>query len=100
LVDLVEDYIEVVHPNCLLGKGIRYVNNERLCKIANSPFKSKAKDGVIFITKMALCHLVEIYGLHLPALPIPIPDFIRVDLESVSLSKIIMPEFFTGYEYS
>jgi hypothetical protein len=29
-----------------------------------------------------------------------LPDLVSVDLESVSLSKIIMPEFFTGYEYS
>jgi hypothetical protein len=78
LIDLVEDYIEVVHPNCLVGKGLRYVNNERLRKIANSLFRSKAKNGVIFITKTALCHLVEIYGLDLPALPIPVPDFVGI----------------------
>jgi hypothetical protein len=78
LANIVEDSIEVVHPNCLVGKGIRYVNNERLRKIAYSLFKSKAKNGIIYITKTALCHLVEIYGLDLPALSIPIPDFIGV----------------------
>jgi hypothetical protein len=45
LVDLVEDYIQVRHPNCLVSKCIRYVNNERLRKIASSLFKSKAKNG-------------------------------------------------------
>jgi hypothetical protein len=78
LVRLVDEYIEVTHPNCLVGKGIRYVNSERLRKIAYSLFKNKAKNGVIYITKTALCHLVEIYGLNLPALPFPVPDFIGV----------------------
>jgi len=78
LVNLAEDYLEVLHPNCQVGKGIRYVNSERLRKIAYSLFRKKAKNGVIYITKTALCHLVEIYGLDLPALPFPVPDFIGV----------------------
>jgi hypothetical protein len=78
LVGLVDNYIEVLHPNYIVGKGFRYVNNERLRKIANSLLKSKAKDGVIYVTKTALCHLVEIYGLDLPALSILVPDFIGV----------------------
>lgn len=73
-----ENYIEVAYPNCIVGKGLRYVNNHRLRQLVYSLFKSKAKNGVIFITKTALCHLVEIYGLDLPALPIPVPDFIGV----------------------
>jgi hypothetical protein len=78
LTHLIEDYIEVTHPNCLVGKGLRYVNNERLRKIVHSLFKSKSRDGVIYITRTALCHLVEMYGLGFPALPIPIPDFIGI----------------------
>jgi hypothetical protein len=77
-VKLVDDYVEVVHPNCLVGKGIRYVNSERLSKIVYSLFKNKAINGVNYITKTALCHLVEIYGLDLPALPFPVQDFIGI----------------------
>jgi hypothetical protein len=99
LVDLVENYVEVEHLNCVVGQGIRYVNNERLRKIAYSPFKSKAKNGVIFITKTALCHLVEIHGLDLPPLAIPIHDFIGISgwyqlirkIVSVSALEIPLP---------
>jgi hypothetical protein len=88
-VGLVEDYIEVAHPNYLVGRGIRYVNNERPRKITYSLLKSKVKNGVIYITKTALCHLVEIYGLDLLALPIPVLDFIRVSVWYQLVKKII-----------
>jgi hypothetical protein len=74
----VEDYVQVIHPKCLVGKGLRYVNNERLRKIVYSLFRLKAKNGVIYITKTSLCHLVEMYGLDMLALPIPIPNFIEI----------------------
>jgi hypothetical protein len=89
MAQVVENYIEVIHPNCLVGEGLRYVNNERLRKLVHSLFKSKAKNGVIYITKTALCHLVEIYGLALPALPIPIPDFIGISSWLVLGRKLI-----------
>jgi hypothetical protein len=85
----VEGYNEVRNPNCIVGKGFRFVNNERIRKIAYSLFKSKAKNGVIYITKSALCHLVKIYGLYLPALPVPIPDFIGVSGWYQLVRKII-----------
>lgn len=95
LVALVEDYIKVVHPNCIVGKGLLYVNNDRLRKIAYDLFRSKAKNGgVIYITKTALCHLVEIYGLNLPALPVPIPDFIGVSDWYLLVKKVISVGFF------
>jgi hypothetical protein len=74
--DLVEGYIEILHPTCIVGKGVRFIDSERLRKIVHALHKSKAKNGVIFITKSALCYLVEMYGLNLPAFPVPIPDFI------------------------
>jgi hypothetical protein len=51
--------------------------------------KSKGKNGVISITKTVLCHLVEIYGLELPALPFPVPDFIGVSGWHQLVRKII-----------
>jgi hypothetical protein len=89
LAYLVENYIEIEHPNCLVGKGRWYVNNERLRKIAYSLFRSKAKNGVIYITKMALCHLVKMYGLGLSTLPIPVPDFIGITEWYQLVRKII-----------
>jgi len=77
-LEAVENYIEVAYPNCIVGKGLRYINNTRLRKLVYSLFKSKVKNGVIYITKTALCHLVEMYSLDLPALAVPVPDFIGV----------------------
>ena len=93
VVSLVETYVEVLHPQCIVGKGLRYVNNERLRKIVYSLFKSKAKNGVIYITNTALCHLVKIYGLDLPALPFPIPDFLGVSSWYQLVRKIISVGF-------
>uniref|UniRef100_UPI0030018762 hypothetical protein n=1 Tax=Cocconeiopsis kantsiensis TaxID=3082010 RepID=UPI0030018762 len=72
------NYINVINENCGVEKGIRYVNNERISKIAYARFKSKQINGVIYITGTALCHLIRMYGLHLPALPTPISNFIGI----------------------
>lgn len=65
--DAVLNYVNYTYPNCIVGKGFRYVNDKRLRFIAGLLFHSKAKEGVIFITKTALCHLAKQYGLNLPA---------------------------------
>jgi hypothetical protein len=88
LAKLVEDYIEVNHPNCQVGKGFRYVNNERLRKIVHRLYKSKSRNGIIYITKTALCHLIEIYGLGIPFIPI-IPDFIGISDWFILGKKVI-----------
>ena len=93
LVELVEDYIQVVHTKCVIGKGFRYVNNEKLRKLCHYLFKKKEKTGVIFITKTALCHLVQIYSLDLPAVPIPVPDFIGISDWYQLVKKVISVGF-------
>jgi hypothetical protein len=99
VLDLDQNYIEVDSTNCIVGNGLLYVNNHRIRQIVYFYFKSKAKNGVIYITKTALCHLVKVYGLNVPAFPIPIPDFIRISswvqlvvkIFSVSCLGIPMP---------
>lgn len=84
-----ENYIRVTHPKCNIGNGLRYVNNERLRKLVFSLFRSKAKNGIIYITKEALCHLALMYGKDFLALPIPVTDFIRISGYKQLIEKIM-----------
>jgi hypothetical protein len=68
-----QELISKIYPECVVGKGFRYIDHERIHKLVHSLFKSKEKDGVIFITQTALCYLVKRYGLLLPAF-LPIED--------------------------
>jgi hypothetical protein len=92
---IVNNYIEINYPNYVVGKGMRYINNDRLRQIVNSLFKAKAKNGVIFIRKTALCHLAQTYGLDLPSLPIPIHDFVKLSSWYQLIRKIFSVAYVT-----
>lgn len=64
------DYIK-----CDLEEGIRYLDNARLKKIILHLFRHKMKEGIIYITATALCHLANRYGQIFLPLPIAIGDF-------------------------
>lgn len=70
VVDLVDDYIDVEHNNCVVEEGIFYVNHEKLRKLVSDLYPYKVRNGVIFITKAALCQLAHLYQVHLPINPI------------------------------
>lgn len=67
--------IDVDYIECGIEEGYRYVDNDRLRKLVASLYPHKERNGVIFITMTAICHLAKLYGLNFPALPIPIQDF-------------------------
>jgi len=71
-----QQLIDVIYPNCIVGEGFNYINNDRIRKLVYSLYKSKEINGVIYITKTALCYLIKRYGLALPAFSVPIEDFI------------------------
>lgn len=71
-----QQLIDVIYPDCQVGEGFRYINNERIRKLVYSLYKFKQRNGVIYITQTALYYLIKRYGLMLPAFPIPIEDFI------------------------
>jgi hypothetical protein len=50
---------DVFYPNCIVGEGLRYVDNDRIRKVVHSFFKHKQIYGVIYITQTALCYLAE-----------------------------------------
>jgi len=69
-----QELIEITYPECGVGKGFRYIDHQRLRKLVYFLYKFKERNGVIFITQTALCHLVKKYGLLLPAfLPMKSP---------------------------
>ena len=43
---------------CLIQTGVRYVKNKKYTQLVVKHFRHKAKYGVIFITKSALCQLI------------------------------------------
>ena len=73
ITQLLEDsYLDIEHTSCIINLGFQYVDNSRLRKIVNYRFHEKLKNGVILITRTALCHLASEYGLYQLELPIPI----------------------------
>jgi hypothetical protein len=57
--ELINQEIEVRVSNCLVRKGLQYLNNSKLRDYIIRHFKKKAKNGIIFITKSALCYLIQ-----------------------------------------
>lgn len=53
-----------------MAKDAQYMNNEWLRKLIFSLYPDKIKNGVIFVIKIALCHIPKKCGLLLTALPI------------------------------
>jgi len=94
ITQLLEDYyLDVKHLDCILKPGIQYVNNARLRKIVNYLFHDKVKNGVIFITRTALCHIASEYGLYQLDWPIPIHSPVAVTSRILLLQKAIVSGF-------
>lgn len=86
-------YLDVKHLDCILKPGIQYLDNARLRKIVNYLFHDKVKNGVIFITRTALCHIASEYGLYQLDLPIPIHSPVAVTSRILLLQKTIVSGF-------
>ena len=94
ITQFLEDYyLDVEHPDCILKPGIQFVDNARLRKIVNYLFHDKVKNGVIFITRTALCHIASEYGLYQLDLPIPIHSPVAVTSGILLLQKTIVSGF-------
>jgi len=84
----------VAFPKCVVGHGLRYLDNERFRKIIHALYHSKARNGVIFITKTALCYLIDVYGgFGLPiAFPVPVTvtkEVLRFSDKTVAIKKAL-----------
>lgn len=81
--ELVPQLINVTKPGfiCLVRNGVSYLKDKTVKKLVIKHFSTKAKNGVIFITKSALCQLVVLHGLEVG------PGF----LNAVGLSSWVNP---------
>lgn len=55
--------MEVHHVNCIVGKSVQFLDNEWLRKIIVARYSDKVKNGILFITRTALCHFALEFGL-------------------------------------
>ena len=90
---LVGNYIDVKHTDCIIKPGVQYLDDPKLRKIVDVRFHDKAKNGVIFITRTALCHLVSEYGLSQLKLPIPVHTPVVITNWILLLQKTITSAF-------
>ena len=81
--ELVPQLINVTKPGfiCLVREGVSYVKSKTYKKLVIENFSQKAKNGVSFIAKSALCQSIALYGLDIG------PGFLNV----IGLSSWVNP---------
>ena len=60
---LADGFIEVNHENCIIDKGVQFLDNEWLRKLLTIRHSHKIKNGILFITRSALCYVASEAGL-------------------------------------
>jgi hypothetical protein len=103
-VEILEEvFIELQFENIVVGRGVRYINNERFRRIILSAFKSKlTRNGIIFITESALKYLVKYYGMGelQPNLHFPVQQLISVTDIYQTLRKLSTTAFMMAGGYN
>jgi hypothetical protein len=93
---VIENIITTTYPNCFIGKGLRYLNNENLRKYIYNMYRSKSIKGIVFITSSALCHILKANGISLPLVRyIPGPHLVRIS-SCFQLVRKSLAIFFLG----
>lgn len=87
MAKLFEKLLEIRHepfPKCVIRKGLSFLEDETVREYISNYFAHKQVQNVIYITKSALCHLIQQNGLLLPGiwmLVVPYPlkgNYVRV----------------------
>ena len=60
---LADGFIEVTHENCIIAKGAQFLDNEWRRKLLIIQHSEKIKNGILFITRTAPCHLASKAGI-------------------------------------
>lgn len=60
---IIDDFVHVSHENCLVPQGVQFLDNEWLRKLLLARYSDKVKNGILYITRTALCHFASEAGL-------------------------------------
>ena len=57
--------VDLFYEDCVVNEGASYINDATIRKYIVDNFGQKAKDGVIYISRSALCYLAKNYALEI-----------------------------------
>jgi hypothetical protein len=60
---IADEFMQVHHENCLVPKGVQFLDEEWLRKLLLLNHSDKIKNGILYITRTALCHFASKVGL-------------------------------------
>jgi len=60
---IADGFVQVRHENCIVPKGVQFLDNEWLRKLLLVHHSDKIKTGILYITRTALCHFASEVGL-------------------------------------
>ena len=60
---IADDFVEVSHENCIVPKGVQFLDNKWLRKLLLVQHSDKIRNGILYITRTALCHFASQVGL-------------------------------------
>lgn len=83
----IEPYADASYPNCIVGEGLRYVDNQSLRTHVIKYFKRKAIKKIIFVTKTALCHLMLKEHIQVPILSFFLKHIGIIDINRYELLR-------------
>ena len=60
---IADGVVEVPHENCIVPKGVQFLDNEWLRNLLLVQHSDKIRNGILYITRTALCHFASEVGL-------------------------------------
>ena len=60
---IADGFVEVPHENCLVPKGVQFLDNDWLRKLLLVNHSDKIRNGILYITRTALCQFASEVGL-------------------------------------
>ena len=60
---IADGFLQVHHEECLVPKGVQFLDEEWLRKLLLLHHSDKIKNGILYITRTALCHFASRVGL-------------------------------------
>lgn len=68
---IVTGHVDVTHSDCSITEGVGYLENQYLKDIIIRFYGRKTINGIIYITKTALCQLASVYGASIFGINLP-----------------------------